>query len=162
MSEKRIVVPEGMLRAFADAWDWGMKELPISPSRSDIDALLLRQGHARMKAIEAALRWLSEHPIVPTDEQINECHSAMYAAGGNLGSIELQRMFATEWQRRMFLAREPDFRCGSCGGPLPEAAPALSSLQCGQRFFAGDDIWEVRTIGNGSAAMVKIESKEQL
>jgi len=56
--------------------------------------------------LEAALLWLSENPIVPTDEQ-------------SLAVVGLKRAFpfdahewvrwgAVEWQRRMFLAPEPE------------------------------------------------------
>lgn len=42
-------------------------------------------------AIEAALRWLSENPIVPTLEQVNE-----------LMPLPTVRDIIAEWQRRMF------------------------------------------------------------
>ena len=85
---KKIIVPDGMLKSANDAW--------IACEYEKLDAM--------RDALEAALLWLSENPIVPTDEQIvllkRECPTR----------IEFYRFrWATaEWQRRMFLAPEPE------------------------------------------------------
>jgi len=51
-------------------------------------------------ALEAALRWLSENPIVPTEEQWGQCLKA-YDDVGKTG-WECAVLFVAEWQRRMF------------------------------------------------------------
>ena len=94
MSEKKIVVPEGMLQA-----------AKTGVRNSDGDAFL--------SALEVALRWLSENPIVPTDEQLKELCEDW---GRQVGKpediprnpmISLLKVGSVEWQRRMFLAQEP-------------------------------------------------------
>ncbi len=85
MSEKKYVVPEGMLNAFHDA---------LCHTR-EVD---------EDNALEAALRWLGENPIVPTHDQIDEmqiaCDLPAFAHHG------FERI-CEEWQLRMFLAPEP-------------------------------------------------------
>ena len=57
MSERRIVVPEGMLSAVLKA-----KQMPeTEPFQETVRS-----------ALEAALRWLSDNPQVPTMEQATE------------------------------------------------------------------------------------------
>jgi hypothetical protein len=94
MSEKKYVVPEGMLKAAIEASD----SLPYM--KTDI-----RRG------LEAAFRWLAENPIVPTDKQVRE----MIAPKFGINSKELNgNMIASgitaaiTWQRRMFLVSEPE------------------------------------------------------
>lgn len=81
--EKKIVVPGGMLDA----------ALPFCDN----------QMHS---ALEAALRWLSENPIAPNDEQVGR----MWCAKNKLPfeGTDWVRWGASEWQRRMFLAPEPE------------------------------------------------------
>ena len=83
MGEKRVVVPEGMYDAAMKYQDSGI------------------QCGA---ALEAALRWLSENPIVPTEEQAQY----MYDGKKGLGHAGTIRYCMIEWQRRMFLAPEPN------------------------------------------------------
>lgn len=101
MSEK-IVVPEGMLEAAAsipaDPWYEGNK-------RGEIE-----------ERLEVALRWLSENPIVPTDEQIRSMSEKVY--GIHIAYPEnpviaeplmaLAKEYLAEFQRRMFLELEPE------------------------------------------------------
>jgi len=91
MSESRIVVPDGMLTA-------AMHAIGIPEQ--------YKQTHQVNKALEAALRWLSENPIVPTDEQVKAIHHSATEAACTSKSI--LPFFAIEWQRRMFLAPEPE------------------------------------------------------
>lgn len=82
-----VKVPEGMLEAAFKA--------PYSEDVGDGDVRSI---------LEAALRWLMENPIVPTDEQRAELgRLAPYEDPGN-GKIH--SWVAVEWQRRMFLAPE--------------------------------------------------------
>jgi len=53
--------------------------------------------------LEAALRWLSEHPVVPSQEQANAI--AREYRGYPPHCCSTQYVIA-EWQRRMFLASE--------------------------------------------------------
>jgi len=57
--------------------------------------------------LESALRWLSENPIVPSDEQLE----AMIQQARKIGDpyLGLWREVVVEWQRRMFLAPEPEY-----------------------------------------------------
>ena len=82
-----IKIPEGMLKAAENA---ALSGMPMP-----------RGGSLLPKILEAALRWLSENPIVPTDEQIHDMYSRECEAGI---SFTLVARFIAEWQRRMFLA----------------------------------------------------------
>ena len=100
---KRVIVPEGMVKAAIFAWR-------LHPIRG------YPPEDAVCKAVEAALRWLSENPIVPTMEQATEMSDSGHPCV--LDGV----WYATEWQRRMFLAPEPevheedkDYVCTSCG-----------------------------------------------
>jgi hypothetical protein len=88
--EKKYVVPEGMLQCAVEA----MKEPGGSKFRST------EQWAAT--GLEAAIRWLAENPIVPTKEQIDQID---YFLDGEPNFVESH---AVEWQRRMFLAPEPE------------------------------------------------------
>jgi len=93
MSEKNVKVPEGMLEAVAAAQRerWNYSE--DAHSKVDCNTVL---------DLEAALRWLSENPIVPTDEQVEEMKTKLVPVHPHWGNI------VAEWQRRMFLAPEPE------------------------------------------------------
>jgi hypothetical protein len=105
MSESRIVVPDGMLKAVSS-------QMGYIPPPENIH-----------RCLEAALRWLSDNPIVPTDEQVKDCMRVGYS-GGIVTPTAMCEAFA-EWQRRMFCAPEPvipedvkdllepPFHCGS-------------------------------------------------
>jgi len=83
MSLKKIIVPEGMRFAAGKASDG-----------FDPWCYLL------YRPLEAALLWLSENPIVPTDEQV---HSLAFEH-----EFPNHKWMLTEWQRRMFLAPDPE------------------------------------------------------
>ena len=87
---KRIRVPEGMIRCAVDA------------------TCDFRGNHyepAIRPALEAALLWLSEHPQVPTDEQLHEFYAGECEAGV---SFEFLQRFSDWWQRRCFVQEEPE------------------------------------------------------
>jgi hypothetical protein len=82
----KIIVPTEMLEvAMKSSLDAG---LPIGPS-TEIGIIL-----------ESALRWLSENPIVPTDDQVAEMRNEFVPVHPHWKNI------VSEWQRRMFLATE--------------------------------------------------------
>jgi hypothetical protein len=84
---KKVIVPEGMLESAKETFIAGC--VPSLP-----------------RALEAALRWLGENPIVPTDAQRAELgRICPYEDSGN-GNVH--SFIAVEWQRRMFLAPEPE------------------------------------------------------
>ena len=97
MSEKKIEIPAGMLKA---AYEW----CPASFAMPAVKSML-----------EAALRWLSDNPITPTDEQLNEMKNDLRF---RMIDFDIQKLCA-EWQRRMFLALElvpeavKDLLCGA-------------------------------------------------
>lgn len=93
VSKKKIVVPEGMLKS-ADAH-----------IRRKFDGVrCIHRIELVSESIEAALRWLSENPIVPKFDQevaiLKDCEPLNEPA--SISSI------AMAWQRRMFLAPEPE------------------------------------------------------
>ena len=87
MTDERIQVPEGMLKAAIDA-----QEMRCDPTITKI-------------GVEAALRWWKANPIEPTDD---DCISIGQAWNGNSAGNPFWKFVATEWQRRMFLAPEPE------------------------------------------------------
>lgn len=93
----KIKVPEGMLEAFHKAenhhgfkWD---------------DVVL-------DKMLEAALRWLSENPVVPTEEQLDDLIKGFTEELDTMQPNEAvpspSAWCAVEWQRRMFFSEEED------------------------------------------------------
>ena len=115
--EKKIVIPEGMLTAAWQAVSSKMKTYIPGNGPGEL--------HVASIAVEAALLWLSENPIVPTKEQlgpvVKECgklSQSLYGYGGWIWMI-------TEWQRRMFLAPGPD---------MPEAIFKLEPGKCPHRW----------------------------
>lgn len=84
-TDRKIVVPEGMLKA---AQDWSKDNQFF--------------GTVQISGIvEAALRWLNQNPIRPTSEQAMKLYEDCPPRHG------LTDWGAIEWQRRMFLAEEP-------------------------------------------------------
>ena len=96
MSEKVFVVPEGMLKAAVDA-TWMKARGTTIPQA---DARVAHEIEENIRASVAdALRWLSENPIKPTSSDIESVYKS-----GNARLIDC----ICEWQRRMFLAPEPE------------------------------------------------------
>ena len=90
MGEKRYVVPEQMRLAVAQA-------VHLECGRVDY--------HPQIRvALEAAVRWLAENPVLPTDEQIRE----LFSLTNHKVDCASYREREYEWQRRMFLAPEPE------------------------------------------------------
>jgi len=84
MTESKIKVPEGMLKA----------AIGESYLNSDHDKAIIKS------AVEDALAWLSKNPIVPTREQwvqLENNHPTM---------LPWERV--GEWQKRMFFTPEPN------------------------------------------------------
>lgn len=86
----KIVVPMGMFTAASRGFD-------------------LKAGEGQLQrrlasALQTALRWLSENPIVPSEEQIAGIRRDWPLSG--VGS--LSEFSAIHWQRIMFLAPEPE------------------------------------------------------
>ncbi len=91
MSEVKIKVPKGMLKAVEDRY-------------GDVYA----SGFYRKVVtadLEAALRWLAENPIVPTRTEVE---SIIEPNLRGLDAYDLVKASIAEWQRRMFLAPEPE------------------------------------------------------
>lgn len=105
---KKIVIPEGMLEAV-------YKEL---------------QGQQWQPGsiLEVGLRWLSEHPIVPDDKSIVEIAIAKERFTEFFERTDWIRWGATEWQRRMFIAPEPELISPNSG----VERPIDLSFQCPQ------------------------------
>jgi hypothetical protein len=102
MGKKQIVVPEGMLKAAIDAvGEMLVKGRQLSDGTSGI---LLELPGREQTALEAALRWLGENPIVPTNKQIDEFVMPLAKRPGGVSEMEI----CAEWQRRIFLALEPE------------------------------------------------------
>lgn len=78
MSDNKIVIPPGMLKAFDDALYIGQR------------------GEDFIDALTASLQWLSENPIVPTDHQVSSL--------ANEHDMPNLKWMVVEWQRRMFRA----------------------------------------------------------
>ena len=89
MGERKIVVPEGMLRAVRKRYPANRDNFSEAATRADlIDAL----------------RWLSENPIKPNDAQMQ----ALWDDSASCGPFGTAKFAVIEWQRRMFLAPEPE------------------------------------------------------
>ena len=87
MREKKYVVPQGML-------DAAYQYCPASFAMPAVRSML-----------ESSLRWLSENPVVPTVEESKELWRTSGAAV-ELTESKRASIYATEWQRRMFLVEE--------------------------------------------------------
>lgn len=79
----KIEIPEGMLDAARNAtksWEYCLE------------------------ALDAALLWLAENPIVPTDGQMQRLYEDM----SKINDGRLTHRAVVEWQRRMFLEPNPE------------------------------------------------------
>ncbi len=108
MSEKKIVVPEGMLDAAVDDhmayWEQVYDAYRTSAMGVQEEA---RVRESFTAAFKVGLRWLSEHPIVPREAVMKECEKGWLDEGGNRKG-DFFSYVLLEWQRRMFLEPEPD------------------------------------------------------
>jgi hypothetical protein len=127
MSEKRYVTPDAML--------------DVVYSTIENSGLEFGEGEKLLvcAALDASIKWLAENPIVPTEQE--------YRDFGVKFDFQGVKCIA-EWQRRMFLAPEPevpeaikDLMCGGSGAETgtPEQAQArvnariLTAYHRGQR-----------------------------
>lgn len=99
---RKIVVPSAMLKTVHEfLWrKWGYHE--TNPS-----AMSTMDWSNTDDTVEVALGWLSEHPIVPTQDQANAL-AKKYHGQSPHGCTS--QYVAAEWQRQMFLAPPPDLR----------------------------------------------------
>ena len=112
MNSGKIIVPKGMLKA-AGAASGG-----VDP-----------HGYYLVGPLEAALRWLSENPIVPTLDQIESMRRLSSYTDKPLCTYQ---DVAVEWQRRMFLApQSPDPRQGKIERVIKE------HLSCDSKAITG-------------------------
>lgn len=105
MSEKKIVVPEGMHRAAVERLllyeNFRVDAFEPNTSTPQQQA----SGRASV-ALEAALRWQSKNPIVPTPEQMAQLKMSSFDWSEN--EAPTMEEFIAEWQRRMYLAPEQE------------------------------------------------------
>jgi hypothetical protein len=90
MSDKKYLVPEGMLKAAQSA---------------GVQADGFRAYNLAV-CLEAAIRWLAENPVVPTDAQAQAMIRVESKATGH--SWDMIKAPGSEWQRICFLAPEPE------------------------------------------------------
>ena len=88
---ENIVIPKGMLKAVAD--DWSTAQMTIEMRCSSV--------------LEAALRWLSENPIVPTQDFLTAMLDRDFFGGDSWTDPQVFK-FCEEWQRSMFLEPESE------------------------------------------------------
>jgi hypothetical protein len=93
MSERRIVVPDGMLKAATDA-----------------ACTVLDQRHEVVvgAALEAALRWLADNPPLPEIKQLESLWNSLPDSTGQYPYWQKIREVMWQWQTRVFLAVEPE------------------------------------------------------
>jgi hypothetical protein len=106
---QRYAVPEDGLKAISVVFDEFLDKL------EDADPFLkstIEREEFKRKTAEALIRWQSENPQVPTWEQKKalRCHLHPAESKGNgawMGTTDIEDG-AVEWQRRMYLAPEPE------------------------------------------------------
>jgi hypothetical protein len=102
MSEKKYAVPEGMLNAVQNALVGYWRDHSVT-SESSITVVL-----------ESALSWLAENPVTPTNQQLFEISGSLPVKMAQIVWSERDRALLAEWQRRMFLASEPEIDPKKC------------------------------------------------
>lgn len=109
MSAGKIKIPDGMVKASVDKMmsRWEDQNDGYRNSSMGVEAEKQLQKNLPV-ALEAALRWLSENPIVPTLEQTEECRHLHRYEFDPLKPLCVYQQVAVEWQRRMFLVPEPE------------------------------------------------------
>lgn len=87
-----IVVPHGMLEAAVGELNYpGRYKCPGDETRV-------------REILQTSLAWLAENPIVPTEKQLSALSKGYPPRHEELRPL----WFIAEWQRRMFLAPEPE------------------------------------------------------
>src|ERR1700677_119276 len=104
MSDKRIRIPSEMRHA-------AFKAVANKHGVSTVGAMAESWADDAAVAVEAALLWLSEHPIVPTNDLIGDCYEKVYGVRLST-SADYDRVgkFVAESQRRMFLSPQPEIQ----------------------------------------------------
>jgi len=100
--EKKIVVPSGMVDA---AYGKAIEDEDGKVRYSPVDAVKSHERLGVERILEAALRWLSENPIEPTQKQSRKLYADVPQG---LLVDEVPSWYAIVWQRRMFLAPESE------------------------------------------------------
>ena len=92
MAEKKIVVPDGMLKMARRAYP---------------DPVFDPEGYFTRQIVEAALRWQSQYPPLPTEEQLRDVRRR--PIGATWGDDESLRATLVEWMRHAYDApQEPE------------------------------------------------------
>jgi len=116
MNEKRYFIPEEMLDAVESA--------------TGRNPLITRDD--QKKILEAALRWFSENPPIPSYADIVKMQQTISTEGGvSFDEIGITPMIV-EWERRVFLSKEE--RESMCGeyhekSMLTEVSEILSKIK---------------------------------
>jgi hypothetical protein len=138
MSEKKIVVPEGMLNAYTDAWVKAMGEVPMASGMSLSEMMQTRQVWQMRKALEAALRWLSDEleKMIQDDPYINDCYFRSESLNENAVRSGYNR--AIREVLKMFLAPESEVLDSSDPKMIHISVEAygkaiMDSFRCGQK-----------------------------
>ena len=102
MAEKKIVVPEGMLRAVEDTIMSDSR-----PGFCNMDLSIPSERHEFISVfLESALLWLVENPILPTSKDL--VNFKQVSTFHLFDELEKFRWIIAEWQRRSFLEPEPE------------------------------------------------------
>lgn len=133
MTEKKIKVPEGMLKAAVAEWY-------VATGERDFCIRMI---------LEAALRWLSENPIVPDDEQ---CLQLWRGSAGADTTADCTRNTVSNWQRRMFLAPPESEMIGA--ETLEHFCSRFQTIgeAVSEAFRIGQDSGEAKALKNGVKA----------
>lgn len=107
MSEKKYVVPKGMLKA-------ANREVYVGGIQQDCYELILMRG------LEAAVKWMAENPIVPTPQQASKIWDDARA-----GDPKYTERACVEWQKIMYLGPEDPFE-RDCADIVPTVAEVLT------------------------------------
>jgi len=104
MSEKKYVLPNGMERAAWDAMDAHAKV------HGPAVGCVLGSMCSLTAGLEAAIRWQAENPAVPTPEQGREIRAVWDHVDRlkDASVCDFVETICREWQRRMYLAPEPE------------------------------------------------------
>jgi hypothetical protein len=114
MSDKKYVVPEGGLKA-------ALGQVDYARAHSGVEEGIIK------RALQDFVRWLSENPMEPTEQQVID----LFDTFNGKGHLEIHRI--TEWQRRMFLAPKEDYADRILKNASPGYTPNHAEL---------DKIWE--------------------
>jgi hypothetical protein len=132
----KYVVPDGMLKAVHAKFRTGQFAIEMH----ELDAIL-----------EAALCWLAENPIVPSEKQERALDDAWMESKRSLTTpyhkfAHASAFGAVEWQRCMFLApTESDPYESLCREMLKNAPP---EVDCVEVYSGGNLLRSVRIVRN--------------